>query len=351
MNEGSKVHTLSGRYRLTEDEELIILKYREQKTLLDKECEVAGIDPKDVRHYWYKSKMFSVFAKGKTKNLEDLKKEIMDGMKTHSPKYREIKRKKLTDSHCLVIDPADIHIGKLGSAFETGDKYNVNIAIKRVRDGITGLINQSSCYKIDQIVLFLGNDILHTDTSKRTTTAGTPQDTDGMWYDNFLVAQKLYVEIIEMLLPIANVHLIHDVSNHDYMSGWMLTQSVQSWFSKSKNITFDTSMKHRKAYKYHNNLIGSTHGDGAKESDLPILFAQEFKKMWYETEHRYIFGKHRHHKTSKDYVGVTYETSRSASGTDGWHHRNGYQHSVKAVEAYIHHKQLGQVARLTHKFI
>jgi hypothetical protein len=73
--------------------------------------------------------------------------------------------------------------------------------------------------------------------------------------------------------------------------------------------------------------------------------------MWANTHNRYIYGGHVHHKTSKDYVGITYETSRSASGTDGWHHRNGFDHAVKAVEAYLHDKKFGQVARFTHKFI
>jgi hypothetical protein len=34
----------------------------------------------------------------------------------------------------------------------------------------------------EQKILFIGgNDILHVDTPKRTTTSGTSQDTDGMW--------------------------------------------------------------------------------------------------------------------------------------------------------------------------
>ncbi len=43
---------------------------------------------------------------------------------------------------------------------------------------------------------------------------------------------------------------------------------------------------------------------------------------------------HVHHKLSKDYQGVTVESLRSASGTDSWHHRNGYQHAPKAIEGF-----------------
>jgi hypothetical protein len=162
-----------------------------------------------------------------------------------------------------------------------------------------------------------------------------------------MIAQKLYVYLIEKLVAIADVHVIHNVSNHDYMTGWFLSQSTHAWFRNSKNITFDCDMRHRKAYVYGENLIGSTHGNGAKDSDLPLLLAQEFKKEWAMTTHRYIYTQHVHHKQAKEHIGVTVESSRSVSATDGWHHMNGYQHAAQAMEAYLHHKSDGQIARFT----
>ena len=95
-----------------------------------------------------------------------------------------------------------------------------------------------------------GNDILHTDNTKRTTTSGTPQDTDGMWYDNYLKAKKLYVEVIETLLAVADVEFIFNPSNHDFMSGFYLCQVVEAHFHNNENITFQTDMRHRKYYMY-----------------------------------------------------------------------------------------------------
>ena len=78
--------------------------------------------------------------------------------------------------------------------------------------------------------------------------------------------------------------------------------------------------------------------------------AQEASGDWSYTKHRYVYTHHVHHKNAKDYVGVTVESLRSPSGTDSWHHRNGYQHNPKAVEGYLHHPIHGQIARLTHIF-
>lgn len=335
------------RYRLTPDEELVLHNYREAKSVLEKECTEQGINVNDVKHWWYKSKRISAFVKPQQKNIEDLKIELTKELKKYSPKFTKIKREKYKESFCLVLDPCDLHLGKLASAYETGEDYNNNIAVSRVHNGINKLLNYSQGYPLDKVVLIIGNDILHTDNTKRTTTSGTPQDTDGQWYDNFLIGQKLYVNIIEKLLPLADVHVIHNVSNHDYMAGWYLAQVVQAYFRNCKNISFDCDMRHRKAFVYYDNLIGTTHGDGAKTLDLPLLMAQEFKKEWSNTSHRYIYTHHVHHKTSKEHIGVTMESSRSASGNDGWHHRNGYQHAKQAIEAYLHSKQDGQIARFT----
>lgn len=335
------------RPRLSEEENEIITNHR----ALKKECEANGIPISDVNHYWYKGKSFSLHVKKNGISLDKIRKDIIKEMNKHSPSYPKIKRKKTKSPHLLVVDPADIHIGKLSSSLETGEDYNSQIAVKRVKDGVKGIIEKSYGFNIDKILFIGGNDVLHIDTPKRQTTSGTHQDTDGMWYENFITAKKLYVDVLETLMSVADVHFVYNPSNHDYVSGFMLSDSIKSWFRKSKNITFDCSIAHRKAFKYGENLIGTTHGDGAKQADLPLIMANEFSKWWSETKHRYIYTHHIHHKSSKDYHGVTVESLRSPSGTDSWHHKNGYGiGGVKAVEGFIHSFNHGQVARLTHIF-
>lgn len=333
---------------------LSIEKQEELKKLrhsgLNDHCNTRGIDMASVIEYWDKTKEYSVKIRPEVIQLRDICSELIDDMKSYAPSYKSIDRSVVLDGHLLVIDPADVHIGKLSTAFETGEEYNSEIAVKRVRDGVNGIISKASGFNIDNIVLVIGNDILHVDTPKRTTTSGTPQDTDGMWYDNFLKAKSIYVEVIEMLLTVADVHVMYNPSNHDYTNGFFLADVIKTWFKDCNNVTFDTSISHRKYYTYHNNLIGTTHGDGAKFQDLPLLMAQEASKDWSTTKHRYVYTHHVHHKNAKDFIGVTVESLRSPSGTDSWHHRNGYQHNPKAVEGYIHHPIHGQIARLTHIF-
>jgi hypothetical protein len=338
------------RPRLTKQEYEVVVEFRKKHKELERECEEKGIPTDAVQHYWFKSERFSMFVKNEKDASDEFRKQMISYFDKKAPKYPKVEYKNYTEAHLLVINPADIHIGKLSSVTETKDAHTNDIILARVKEGVSGLIAKSKGFNIDKILFVIGNDILHTDNTKRQTTAGTPQDTDGMWYDNFLLAQQLYVEIIEQLVQIAPVHIQYDPSNHDYTNGFFLAQSINAWFRNAKDITFNVDISHRKYFNYYKNLIGTSHGDGAKKTDLPLLMAQEASEFWHTSKHRYFYTCHIHHKESKDIGSVCIESFRSPSGTDSWHSRNGYQHSPKAVEAFIHSKDNGQVARITHIF-
>lgn len=314
--------------------------------------------PENWEYGWLKTKTASVFIKneGNQPSFEDMREEFVTALKEYRPNHIAIKRKPSKEPHLLVVDIADLHIGKLGAESQTGDPYNVDIAIERATNGVEGLLSKASGFDIDKVLFVVGNDVLHIDNSISTTTRGTKQDTDGMWFDNYKRARELYVRIIEALVQIADVHVVHNPSNHDYVTGYMLADSLEAWFHNSKNVTFDVANSHRKYFQYGSNLIGTSHGDGAKMDELPLLMANEAKVMWAETDWRYIYLHHLHHKREyrftkgKDYCGVNVEYLRSPSSADDYHHKEGYVHAPKAIEGFIHHKTFGQVARLTHLF-
>lgn len=314
------------------------------------ECLDKGIPLETVSTYWYKGKNISIKSNPGRLNYTELRDELIEEMKKYAPKYPTIKRKISKDSHLLVIDPADIHIGKLSQGLLNGTEYDNEIAVDRVFKGVQGILDKSAGYKIDKILFVAGNDVLHIDSPSRKTTSGTPQDTDGMWYSNYQVAKRLYIDILELLLQVADVHVVFNPSNHDFTNGFFLCDAVETWFTNNKNITFDSGITHRKYFKYGNSLIGTSHGDGAKPQDLPLLMAQEARELWGTCKHYYVYVHHLHHKHSKDYGAVNVEGLRSPSGTDWWHHKMGYQGAPKAVEGFIHSKENGQVGRFTHIF-
>ena len=328
------------------------IKRETDKGIID-ECRNVGIDIDKVKHYWYKGEHYSINVKGSNEvfNYEEFKEDFIGTVKDLRPNHIQIIRTESDEeAHCLLIDPADVHINKLCSAFETGEDYNSQIAIQRVKEGVSSIIQKSKGFNIDKIILIVGNDVLNTDNTRSQTTKGTQQDTHLKWFDAFIMAKQLYIDIIQTLVSIADLEIVYNVSNHDEMSGFFLMDSLYSWYNEHPNINFNRSPSHRKYTTYGKNLIGTTHGDGAKQNDLPLLMCHEASQHWHECKHRYWFTHHVHHKTSKDIMSVQIESLRSPSPADSWHHKSGYQHSPLAIEGFIFHKEFGQVARLTTLF-
>ena len=352
------------RMRLKPEEIDLIKKHRantleniNDNSALDIHLQERGIEKKDVVSVKHWQNMggelrFSIVTKEDIGVDQDgVFNKLQEYISNHAPKYPNIKREK--GKHLLVINPADIHIGKYASAKETGEDYNSKIAVERVLEGVRGLISKSR-FSIDR-VFHNSNDILHTDNTTGGTTKGTYQNTDGMFWEHYEIALQLYVECVEMLRMIAPVDCVHSMSNHDYMSGFHLAQALKSWFRNCDDVSVDAGVSHRKYYKFGSNLIGLEHGDSAKMDNLPLLMAQEKPKLWAETKFRYWFLHHVHHKqkykwlSNKDYIGCSVEYLRSPSSSDSWHFKKGYV-SLTAVEGFIHDFDNGQVARLTHYF-
>ena len=281
-------------------------------------------------------------------------------------------------SSMMVITPADIHIGKLADVMETGNTYDIQTAERRTKEGVASLLDKARFWGVERITINTGNDSMHIDTPRRTTTSGTPQDTHGTIFTMADAAFATWAWVIEEAVQVAPVHVVFDPSNHPWVCDWLVNRAVMAHFRNTPGVTFDVmmqSIRHRKYQVYGCNLIGYTHHDGAKEKDLPNLMQYEARKWWGKTKRGYWILKHRHHKDrkragfdpiqlEKDHPGVTVirtapeicdrnvalEIVRSPSESDGWHDRNGYVGAIKAVEAFVFDADRGQVARFTEVF-
>jgi hypothetical protein len=358
----------TNRYRLTEQEADRIREMRgesvnniNENSALDQHLKERGIDKTDVTSvkHWQSASgelRFSVVTKEGSEivTLQEQFAPILKDLQSYSPKLKHFKREIVNNPHCLIIDPADIHVGKYSAAAETGSSYNIEKAVRQVDEGINGILSKAYGHNVDKLILVIGNDCLHTDGATGATSRGTRQDMSGMWWEAFIAAKEMYVKAIELILPFSDIEVVYNPSNHDYAAGFMLTQTLEAYFRNSKNITFDSSIKHRKYTTYGNSMIGTSHGDGGKIDVLPLLMAQEEKHMWADTTYRYLYLHHLHHMilhkflSGKDYPGVTIQHLRSPSATDSWHAHDGYTGVPKAIEGFLHSFDMGQVAHLTH---
>lgn len=356
--------------------------YHETDSFVASEATRTGTPITKVSHYWLKTRNeegddVSLFVKNaqEAMDYEELRDKLIKDLTSYSPKVEKIDRNTFDGDefkNLLVIDPTDIHLGKVAVAVETGQDYNREIAFNRVYNGVQKILAKAEPFGIEQIVVVIGNDILHVDNTIKTTTKGTPQDTDGQWWQMFEDGRRLYVKIIELAKIYADVTIVYCPSNHDKVLGFGLADSIYSWYHNDENVNFSNyakSTRHRKYIRYGANVIGFTHGDGAKNKDLTSLMQYDVRDHWAEAQYAYWYVHHMHHKyrivnnveVEKDNVGVTVigatvarpnremvtiECIRTPSPADAWHAQSGYVNDT-AIEAFIHNYKDGQIARIT----
>ena len=303
----------------------------------------AGDKPVTKRNHQIK-----VFLRRKiTESMADAASALLDRMKKHAPKYKSITFKKVADPHLLEISVFDVHFGKLAWGRETEVNYDLHIAEKVYAEAVEDLLSKTNGYNVERILFPIGQDFFHVDNQQNTTVNNTPQDTDGRLAKIFAAGCMACVNAIDTMSQIAPVDVLWSPGNHDRTTSWFLTAYLSAWYRNNKQVNIDLSPKLRKYYQYGTTLLGFTHGDEEKHSDLPAVMAAEAKELWALTSHHEWHLGHLHKKKEMRYsagdtfVGVPVRILPSLSGTDYWHYKKGYVKTHRAAEAYLWSKQKG----------
>lgn len=259
------------------------------------------------------------------------------------------------ETHALEICVFDIHIGKQAYDAETGHgNYDATIAAELARQAVDDLLAQSRLYKLDKIILPIGNDLLHADNLIATTTGGTRQDVDSRYHLMFRRARSLMSWAIERCAQRAPVQVIVCPGNHDTVSSWTLGQVLAAEYANDPRVSFDDSAKRRKYVQYGKNLIGYTHGNAEPLTKLPAIMAVEQKALWAATDYREWHVGHRHHQKKlppilvDDKEGVTVRICRSLSAPDSWHAEFGWVGATRGAEAFLWRKSGGLRSHFHH---
>lgn len=348
-------------------------------SIMEQECQEAGMDPSWFTGGWFKTDNGSYrFKLPSGPTVDEIYDTLLSDIKTHAPAYKTFTRTVSPDPHMVIIPPVDLHMNKGAVRDADGNiTYSTDIARQRLFDGIQGVLNKSAGVNVDAFLLTIGNDWLHTELATGATTKGTSQDTEMHWFDAFQIAKQTIIETIEMLMLIADVWVVHVPDNHAKNTDLLLADTIASHFRLSDNVHFQVGRHPRKYLMYGNCLIGLTHGEGVKEKDLPGKMALEAKEHWGQAEHRLWLTAHLHHKQRRSYdstigtmlehdnAGVTVignairtqqkgkvhvEIVRTISGTDEWHQWAGYDDALNCLEAFCVHVTQGPTMRISQYF-
>lgn len=291
------------------------------------------------------------------KDLRKQKEHILSELKNEiatKPVVSPAAATKTAAGDCVLeISIPDLHIGKFSWGKETGEDYDIKIAVQRYNDAVDELLSRTNLSLVDRILLPIGNDMINIDNKSNTTTGGTPQSTDSRFGKMFQAAKNLLISTIDRLTAIAHVDVVVVPGNHDNVTMFTLGEVLDAYYHKNENVTVDNSAKQRKYYQYGINGLMFTHGNEEKHSELGLIFATEEPKLWAATKIREVHLGH-FHKTKKtqyvsvdEFQGFKVRTLPSLSGTDSWHYSKGYN-SLKSAQAFLYHKTKGLIAEYTH---
>lgn len=284
--------------------------------------------------------------------LKELGDAIIEEIKGVSKRVAKVNYPKYKDACLLEVDLFDAHIGQLVWGLESGENYDLKIAKKTYLDAVASLISRVRPYNIERIVFPIGNDFFNVNGSSSATFMGTVQHEDQRWQKTFKAGCSILFESIDMLSKIAPVDIIVVVGNHDVEPAFYAGEVISAKYFNNPNITVDNGPARRKYYSYGKCLVGFTHGRDEKQSELPLIMANErndFSKAKFKEWH---IG-HTHHKkeykflSSEEFKGVTVRVLRALTATDAWHNQKGYIGAIRAAEGFVWNKNEGLICNLS----
>ncbi len=270
--------------------------------------------------------LYSVSAKFKVrteKTHKELADHLREALRTAPPIRQWIKPViPVGADDTLEVMVPDLHFGL------RAEDYNMQIAQDLFEKAVYNLVAQSGD-NIKRICLPIGNDYFNVDNLHGTTTRGTKQDEEGLFYESFTWGWKMLVGVIENLSQRYEVDVLVIPGNHDTERSYYLGEVLSAYFRNHNTVNIDNDPTTRKYRLFGITLIGYTHGDKEPPKDLPMIMAQQQPQMWARSLFREWHQGHLHHEKNNEIQGVKLRHYPSLVAPDQWHKGKGYVTAVR----------------------
>lgn len=250
-----------------------------------------------------------------------------------------------TADNLLSVYPiADQHNGLLAWGKETGEAYDLQIGLDRLRTCMKRLISQSPASK-QAIILNLG-DWQHTDDG-RNQTPGHHHilDVDSRYFKILTAGVRLMKDCIDMALQKHETVLVRNIpGNHDPHASIALTVALSEFYSNNPRVTIDDSPGDFFYHRFGATLIGATHGHKLKPDKMAMAMAVTQREDWGATKYHWFLFGHIHHETCKEVGDVRVESFQTLAAKDAFSVGGGYV-SGQSLSSITLHREDGEIGR------
>jgi hypothetical protein len=270
--------------------------------------------------------------------LEDFRVALAQGF----PKTRPTRAPAVTDADlCAVYPWGDPHFGMLAWGEESGQDYDLAIAEKHHCAAIDALVDRAPA--AETAVFINVGDASHADSGAATTTAGTRVDVDSRYPKVQRAIIRTWVYAIKrMLTKHKTVYVFNAIGNHDTNTSSYISLCLEAYFHSEPRVVVDPGVSKYQYLEFGRNLIGITHGDGAKPQDLGGVLLANKREAFARCRWVYWYTGHEHHERTKEYPGYLVFTFRTVAPKDGWHAGKGYG-SEQSMTMHVLHRTRGKI--------
>lgn len=270
--------------------------------------------------------------------IEFAKRHVQPVSATH-----KARKQPATRPFMLVWGLWDAHLGMYAWDKEVGESFDLDIATRRVLNSVDDMAAELEPYQLTRVVMPIGNDFMHFDSVRHTTTHGTHfLDTDTRYSKVFLEGLRCQAYMVQRALEVgAKVDALYVPGNHDVTSSFAMCVALAERFRNEKRFSMDLRMNPRKAVMHGGTLVAFDHGQDCKPNQLNTILATEFKDLWARSTYREVQVGHLHQRWEKQYEGVTptngvlVRRNPALCNVDAWHHKGGLVgEPMKSVEAW-----------------
>lgn len=249
------------------------------------------------------------------------------------------------DEDLLSVYPiADQHNGLVAWGRETGESYDLQIGVDRLRATMARLIAQSP-YSKEALILNLG-DWTHQDSNKNATPAsGHVLDVDGRYFKVVYAGVQLMLDCIDLALKKHEKVIVKNIpGNHDTHAYVALVMGVAAFYHNDPRVEVDLDPSDFYYKLWGNTFIGANHGHKLKPVDMALNMATRRPHEWGASLYRWCLFGHIHHETVKEVAGVRCESFQTLAAKDAYSHSSGYN-SGQSLNSITIHKEHGEIGR------
>lgn len=258
------------------------------------------------------------------------------------PPPRPLPRKPVEGAPQLaVLGIYDAHIGSLCWGEEVGKDYDMKISGDRAKNAIDDLVTDLRKYPIGQVLIPIGNDLMHFDNFRGETTSGRViVDQDTRYPRVVLACHDVIAHQIDRALEVCDdIDIFWVGGNHDYVASLHFCHWLAQRYRNDPRVKVDTSPKKRKYRVWGQTLLGFTHGDKINPKETYRLMAEEASEHWHGAACRewHTGDKHRRKQIDQTVVDstgtVTFRINPSLAQSDFWHYEQGYN-AVRCADVW-----------------